>query len=206
MEEFRTKFNNECNQPYFQHTVKSIVHTDQFMNHLLTQMAMSQKITNQVNSELKTKIPYEVKQVVKPMVKAKTNDFIINTLPPLVTSQIQSQLNNHVHMNDLFKKHSDNLEQKLEAKSRDIFTKVVNEPQFNILSNTHFAEMDRKNESKMTQIHTSLNKLFDDHRNSSLLRIQKVENRQWWTNTIVFCATIAAGSWGGYCYMNKKKD
>src|SRR5438445_8189442 len=99
MADFQTKFKTECDQPYFRNTVRHIVHDETFVNNLLRNLSLQHQITNQVDKELKTKVPYEVNHIAKTVVKSKTNDFIINKLPQLVTSQLQCQLNNNMQMN-----------------------------------------------------------------------------------------------------------
>lgn len=208
-EKFRRKFRDQCQTPQFRTEVKSIIRDETFFKDLVRDLTSHQQVASQVNEELKIKLPSEVERVATPIVESKLNLFTYHKLPQLTALQINSQLSNHVQMNNMFSQHSANLEAKLEAKSNEVMTKVVNEPKYHTLSNLHFVEITRKNDSKMSDIETNLNRRFDNEIRPSInefkilqTKFNYLERRHDFIITgCIILAIMGFGGWGGWHYM-----
>lgn len=213
-EKFKRKFQTQCDTTHFRDRVRGIVRDETFFKDLIRDLNSHHQISNQVDSELKAKLPGEVNRVATPLVESRMNAFALYTLPQLVNTQISSHLDNSRQMGDILAKHSSNLELKLEAKSNEVMTKVVNEPKFNTLSNLHFQEVDRKNDAKTKEMELNLNKRFDNEIRPSLNQVSLLQTKlnnlesshNFWVNSlIVLSVSILAGSCGWY-YMNNRNS
>lgn len=204
LEKFRKNFLDHCQTTQFRTEVKSIIRDETFFKDLVRDLTSHQHISNQVNDELKSKLPYEVERVATPIVESKLNLFTYHKLPQLAALQINAQLNNHGQMNDMFNQHSTSLKTELEVKSNEIMTKVVNESKYHTLSNKHFAEIDRKNDTKMSEINLNLNKRFDLEIRNEVKTLQtRFDDLQYKHNVLATtCVLLVTTGFGAWVYHN----
>lgn len=150
--EFKKRFNAQCQTDKFQSNIRSIIRHESFLKDLIHDLTFSV----QVDKEIKSKLPSEIDRVATPIVESKINSFIYHKLPGIVVTQITAQLNNHNQIKDVVDKQTNNLKIELEATANNVMKKVVNEPKFNTLSKLHFEEIDQKNEIRIKNIEDNL--------------------------------------------------
>ncbi len=103
---------------------------------------------------------------VKDRVDSRMRKFASSELPTLVNTLVKINLTDNAKVNEILGHHSKELEEKLDAKSREIMTRVVNEPQFNTLTKTFFSELGVKNKRKMVKIKQHFNNDVEDLQNA----------------------------------------
>src|SRR5437762_1260474 len=65
-------------------------------------------------------------------------------------------------------------------------------------------QVDKENEVRMKDIHMKISNQFVNYANDNNVKMARLENKVWWTNAFVFCAAVAASTYGGWHYHNRK--
>lgn len=83
-EQFKIKFQRECERDFFRDRIKAVVSDQIFANNLIQRFSF----TDRIREEIKDNISYETNKIVTPMIENKLNHFALHHLPALVSNQL----------------------------------------------------------------------------------------------------------------------
>lgn len=191
---FDDKIITFCKQDQFRSYVRQAINDELFFKDILAKLNMNdtidtkldKKIPKQVKNELdkilpamvetkvESKVPKQVKneldRILPALVEAKILQYITNQFPAQVMKEISTQLpnylNNNYAMQQLLNNHQNDLSYALEEKAREIINKIVNDPQYHVITSAHLAAIDEKCNQKINEIQSNASQqLFNNHNN-----------------------------------------
>lgn len=156
---------NFCQGTNFKTYVRQAINDELFWRDWISKLNLSETIENKLNSKLPSQVRDQVEKIIPTIIETKIMNYIIQNFPSQVAREIQTQmpvfLNNNYQMQEILKKHKDELKDELETKTREILNRVVNDPNYHEVTSYHLAAIDAKGGDKIQEID---NKASDQRR------------------------------------------
>ena len=143
-----------CQTSDFKKYVRDAVNNEMFWRTLLDTWRIDSKIKDEVNNQLSNtnKIrdiaKTEAHSVTDKLVKNQLDNYTMFQIPSHVSKALSEQitgfLNNNIQMNQILSQHSQNQNQSLYNSAMETLNRIVNEPQYHMVTTAHLGAIDMK--------------------------------------------------------------
>ncbi len=179
-----------CQTSDFKNYVRNAVNNEMFWRTLLDTWRIDSKIKDEVNNQLlntnkvRDIAKSEAQKVTDKLVKDQLTNYTLIQIPSHVSKALSEQisgfLNNNSQMNQILTQHSQNQNQLLYNSATETLNKVVNEPQYHIVTNSHIDAMNQRFNESLQCIDKKASCELLKHENTFINRLkefnQKVSN------------------------------
>lgn len=153
-----------CSTNEFKKLVKEAVNDEMFYSRIIQQLSIGNLVQQELNSKLPSlqeTLKAKTKVLVGALTTEKFREYSQNQIPSCVAKEISSQidkfLSNNIQVLQMVDFHTNQLNSKLTQTATETLVKLVNEPQYQIVTSTHLSAMDQKCELKIFEIQTACN-------------------------------------------------
>lgn len=154
----------------FKSLVRQAINDELFIRDILQTYNFSSKIDNELSKKIPEKIKKNINVTIPKMVESHINSYVMEKMPNFVLKEIKSQLtdylNNNTQMQQILSSHTEYLNAHLNVVANEILNKLVNDPNYQRMTNTHLDAMDK----------IYLNKVDEISRNSSI-QLQTIDKK-----------------------------
>lgn len=150
--------------------VTEVMNDQLFLRNILQQLSLENLIRKEINDktpDIEKRIKSKVKNYVLETISTKLNNFQRDQLPSYVAKELVNQittfLNNHTQITQLLDYHTTQLNVTLTETARNTLSKLVDEPQYQMVTTAHLNTITTKCDIKLLEIQAALNQQLSNN-------------------------------------------
>lgn len=177
-----------CSSDDVKKLIKDTVNDKLLLNNIIQQLSLSDLVRQELNSKLPNQekaIKDKVKVLVNEIVSKKLEDFRRDQIPLCVakeiTKEITNFLSNNIQILQITEYHTKQLDLKLSQTANDILNRLVNEPQYQMVTNAHLDSITLKCDNELLKVQSDCNKQLSDNYlkfNNQLSDLKRVNDKE----------------------------
>lgn len=145
----------------FRKAVRTAVNDEMFWRDIINRLCIGTTVQSELDSRVPPLVQNEARRVVNDMVTDKLNNYTKFQIPAHVAKELLTQITNflanHIEMNKILTSHSETMKQELLKVATDTLNKLVNESEYQVVTNAHLQAVDQKCDGILSKVHTACN-------------------------------------------------
>lgn len=145
-----------CKTSDFKRYVRDAINDEMFWRNILQTYSISSMVQTELTNSVPIRVQNEANKIINKMVDERLDNYTKFQIPSHVSKALSEQiavfLNNNAHMNQILETHSASQNMQLYSSAMETLHKVVNEPQYHMVTNAHIDAMKTKYDESLLTI------------------------------------------------------